>query len=162
MTNLETIEAIKQLKARYFRLIDTKQWADWRKLFTDDARFEGTSRPYEGPDDFCASTSAWLNPGVTVHHGHMPEIELLDDTNARGIWAMFDHVQFAEPIAFGAYAGMNGFIGHGHYHERYRNDGSGWKISFLRLTRLHVEPIPPGTPLAELPQGLLSSRSGNS
>ncbi len=30
------IEQIKQLKARYFRLMDTKDWAAWRELFTDD------------------------------------------------------------------------------------------------------------------------------
>ena len=30
------IEEIKQLKARYFRLMDTKQWDEWADLFTDD------------------------------------------------------------------------------------------------------------------------------
>ena len=30
------IEQIKQLKARYFRLMDTKDWDAWRELFTDD------------------------------------------------------------------------------------------------------------------------------
>ncbi len=30
------IEQIKQLKARYFRLMDTKDWVGWRDLFTDD------------------------------------------------------------------------------------------------------------------------------
>ena len=29
------IEAIKQLKARYFRLMDTKDWAGFRAVFTD-------------------------------------------------------------------------------------------------------------------------------
>ena len=159
MNDHHSIEAIKQLKARYFRLLDTKEWADWRKLFTDDARFEGTSRPFDGPDDFCASTSAWLDPAVTVHQGHMPEIELLDDMNARGVWAMFDQVQFAGPITSGAYAGMNGFIGYGHYHELYRLDEGGWQISFLRLTRLRVDPIPPSSPFPKLPPGLLSSHS---
>lgn len=35
-TTLLEIEAIKQLKARYCRFLDTKQWDDWRALFTDD------------------------------------------------------------------------------------------------------------------------------
>ena len=30
------IEAIKQLKARYCRLLDTKDWQGWRDLFSDD------------------------------------------------------------------------------------------------------------------------------
>jgi len=33
---LAEIEAIKQLKARYFRLLDTKQWDAWREVFSDD------------------------------------------------------------------------------------------------------------------------------
>jgi SnoaL-like domain len=36
---LAEIEAIKQLKARYFRLLDTKRWDEWREIFSKD--FEG-------------------------------------------------------------------------------------------------------------------------
>ena len=32
----EEIEHIKKLKARYFHLIDTKQWDAWGELFTED------------------------------------------------------------------------------------------------------------------------------
>ncbi|POY23261.1 hypothetical protein C3469_22450, partial [Mycobacterium kansasii] len=35
-TTLWEMEAIKQLKARYCRYLDTKRWDDWRRLFTDD------------------------------------------------------------------------------------------------------------------------------
>ena len=35
----EDIEAIRQLKARYFRFVDTKQWDRWGDLFTEDAVF---------------------------------------------------------------------------------------------------------------------------
>ena len=42
---LADIEAIKQLKARYFRLLDTKQWDDLKALFARDAQFNiGESR----------------------------------------------------------------------------------------------------------------------
>ena len=37
-TTLCEIEAIKQLKARYCRYLDTKQWDDWRQLFTEIGR----------------------------------------------------------------------------------------------------------------------------
>ena len=30
------VEAIKQLKARYFRLMDTKQWLPFSQVFADD------------------------------------------------------------------------------------------------------------------------------
>jgi hypothetical protein len=29
-------EAIRELKARYFRLMDTKDWSGWKALFTPD------------------------------------------------------------------------------------------------------------------------------
>ena len=43
---LTEIEAIKQLKSRYFRLMDTQQFDDWHTCFTDDvtATYEGAPR----------------------------------------------------------------------------------------------------------------------
>ncbi len=35
-TDVDDVEAIKQLKARYFRTMDTKDWAGMRRVFTDD------------------------------------------------------------------------------------------------------------------------------
>lgn len=35
--NAADIEAIKRLKARYFRLMDTKQWGDFATMFAEDA-----------------------------------------------------------------------------------------------------------------------------
>jgi SnoaL-like domain len=131
----EDIEAIKQLKARYFRLMDTKQWDRWREAFTDDCRYDGTSRPYSGPDEFCAGTSQRLADATTVHQGHMPEIVLTGPDTAEGIWAMFDRVEFPEARDTG-HGVSRGFTGFGHYEEKYRRDDGVWRISFLRLTRL--------------------------
>lgn len=36
VTALHEIESIKQLKARYCRYLDSKDWAAWRGIFTDD------------------------------------------------------------------------------------------------------------------------------
>jgi hypothetical protein len=154
---LEDIEEIKQLKARYFRTLDTKDWPAWRAVFTDDARFDGTRRAFSGPDEFCGATSAWLKDAVTVHHGHMPEIAFTGPITARGFWAMFDLVQFREPRASDGPYGGAGFIGYGHYEEEYRKTEAGWRISLLRLTRLRVDPLDPDTQLAPLPEGLLRS-----
>ena len=40
------LEAIRQLKARYFRLMDTQQWRNFSDCFTADvfARYEGAPR----------------------------------------------------------------------------------------------------------------------
>jgi hypothetical protein len=152
----EDIESIKQLKARYFRLLDTKQWDTWRRQFTDDCRYDGTSRPYPGPDEFVAGTRERLQEATTIHQGHMPEIVLTGPDTARGIWAMFDWVEFEETRDTGR--GVNrGFTGYGHYEEEYRREGDTWKISFLRLTRLKLNPIL-GDPEPAMQTQYLSSR----
>jgi hypothetical protein len=145
--DLVEIAAIKELKARYFRLVDTKQWEAWRLLFTDDARFEGMTCP--GPADaFVEVVSRNLADATTVHHGHMPEIRLTGSRTARGIWAMSDYVVWGSgPVPGGgegpwaALDGQWGIVGYGHYEEEYRKEGDDWRISFLRLTRLRVDPL---------------------
>jgi hypothetical protein len=35
--------------------------------------------------------------------------------------------------------GVASITGYGQYHERYRREGSDWKIAALTLTRFHVD-----------------------
>jgi hypothetical protein len=131
-SDLVEIEAIKQLKARYFRFLDTKQWDAWRELFTEDFQAEiHGPHPiihFENREEMVESNRKILAEVPTVHHGHMPEIELTGLDTARGIWAMMDVVKLGA-----------GFVGYGHYHEEYRKVGGDWRIARLRLTRLHIE-----------------------
>ena len=133
---LTAIEDIKQLKARYFRLMDTKQWEDWADVFTDDlnARIEDVTDDFIGRDRFVSSVSSMLADALTVHHGHMPEIEVTGPDTARGIWAMFDYVKFTNPER------PVELKGYGHYHEEYRKGSDArWRISSLKLQRLRVD-----------------------
>jgi hypothetical protein len=70
---------------------------------------------------------------VTVHHGHMPEITLLSESTASGIWAMEDKLWWPEgsPLVH--------LHGYGHYHETYEKTDGQWRIMTLKLTRLHRE-----------------------
>ena len=132
LARLEALEDIKALKARYFRLLDLHRWEELRALFTDDARFdigESRSQPADA-DAFVAAVRSHLDQAMTVHHGHTPEIEVLDATHARGVWAMQDLV---EPPAGTGYPVLSGF---GHYDEEYRKVDGQWRIARLRLTRL--------------------------
>lgn len=157
--NPRDINAIEQLKARYFRYMDTKRWTDLRSLFTDDARFEGTNKPFSGADEFVSRTAARLQPAVTIHQGHMPEIVLTSATTARGIWAMFDWVEFDTPIPEGRGKGYRGFTGYGHYEEEYRKGVDGqWRISFLSHSRIRMNPVV-GAPQVMLDGWLATSKT---
>jgi hypothetical protein len=95
MTDIErflAIEEIKQLKARYFRCVDTKDWDGFAALFAADARVDYTP-PGGNPKDWSISGAAnivafvrkALEGAVTVHHGHMPEVELISSARARDL-----------------------------------------------------------------------------
>lgn len=127
------IEAIKQLKARYCRYLDTKRWDDWRRLFTDD--FVSDTAPsggkvIHGADEFVAFVRGTLAKQPTVHQVHAPEIELMTETTATGVWALEDVVRLGP--------GIN-LIGRGHYHETYEKADGRWLIKTSTLTRLRED-----------------------
>ena len=134
----QDIEAIKRLKARYFRFMDTKQWQDWGGVFTEDADLDTTQEAPDakasGRDAIVAMVSGAVGDAVTVHHGHMPEIEITGPRTARGVWAMEDVLEFpGDPSPLVIH-------GRGHYHETYeKGDDGAWRIRTLRLTRLWLQ-----------------------
>lgn len=135
--DLADIEAIKQLKARYFRLMDTKQWNEWADVFTSECTLrwgDGPDQRVEGREQTVAELSRRLEDAITVHHGHMPEIEITGAMSATGIWAMYDYVD--RPL--------RAFQGWGHYHEEYEKGEDGrWRIRKLVLTRIREDDVPP-------------------
>ncbi|MEC7505880.1 MAG: nuclear transport factor 2 family protein, partial [Actinomycetota bacterium] len=42
------IEAIRQLKARYFRTLDQKDWSGYRQVFADDVEIDVTDDAADG------------------------------------------------------------------------------------------------------------------
>ena len=138
LQDLLDIEAIKQLKARYFRLMDTKRWDDWALVFATNCVMEVPEADMvnNGRDEIVAAVSTVLTGVRTAHHGHMPEIEITGDGTARGVWAMFDYVEFPEQD--GARVGLHGY---GHYHEEYVREDGAWRIARTRLERLRIDPL---------------------
>ncbi len=71
---LTNIESIKQLKARYFRFVDTHCWEDFLDLFTTDAIFDlGDGIRFEDAAGFVAFVRKSLDAIRSVHQGFMPE-----------------------------------------------------------------------------------------
>ena len=120
-TALLEIEAIKQLKARYCRYLDTKDWTAWRGIFADDFvsdTSEAGGKVIEGADAFVEFTRKSLRSQATVHHVHAPEIELTSPTTGNGVWALEDVIRFGP--------GVN-LRGYGHYRRptrRSTDDGT--------------------------------------
>jgi uncharacterized protein (TIGR02246 family) len=132
---MDDIEAIKQLKARYFRTMDTKDWAGMRAVFADDVVMDTSAAGgsvITGADEFMAFLVKTLDGVVTVHHGHMPEIELTSPATAAGIWSMEDHLRFPGPDG-------REIHGYGHYHETYVLRDGTWLIQSSTLTRLRLD-----------------------
>ncbi|OBK48942.1 nuclear transport factor 2 family protein [Mycobacterium sp. 1081908.1] len=138
-TALLAIEAIKQLKARYCRYLDTKDWAAWRALFADDFvsdTSEAGGKLIVGADEFVAFTRKGVGrpAQATAHQVHAPEIELTSATTARGVWALQDVVRFGPGVTL---------VGYGHYHETYESSDGRWVIKSSKLTRLREDIVTP-------------------
>ena len=130
---MDDVEAIKQLKARYFRTMDTKDWPGMRQVFTDDVVMDTTASGggiITGADEFLEFLQQTLAYTVTAHHGHMPEIQLTSHTTASGIWALQDVIIWPDGRRL---------QGYGHYHETYALVGDEWRIKSSTLTRLHMD-----------------------
>jgi hypothetical protein len=143
MTDAErmmAIEEIKGVKARYFRCMDTKDWAGFEAVFASDVTVDYTP-PGGNPADWSASGASnvvafvrkMVEPAITVHHGHMPEVELTSASTARGIFAMEDLIWWPEGSR------RKTLHGWGHYHETFEKSDGTWRIKALKLTRLRVE-----------------------
>ncbi|MET0544748.1 MAG: nuclear transport factor 2 family protein [Caulobacterales bacterium] len=148
---LWAIEEIKKVKAKYYRLMDSKKFEEMDAIFTKEAILDvrqstditaDLSTPMsESTPNYMIGRDAILHVMRTVggvmlsmHHGHMPEIELESDTRATGIWAMEDLVEWP---GGGGYAGM--LHGFGWYYDTYLFEEGRWRIHHSQLRRIRVD-----------------------
>jgi hypothetical protein len=133
--DLEEIEAIRQLKYRYFRLLDTKRFTELGALLTDDATtsYQSGELSYEGRDAIVAFLEESLGNSdiVTMHNGHHPEIELTSPTTATGVWYLEDRV-VVRAMDFE-------IVGTLLYDDRYVKVGDRWLIEHTGYERIFEE-----------------------
>lgn len=132
--------ALSEAKARYCRFCDTKDWAAWGELFTDDIEYDvsgGASQDIpviRGRDAVVSQVSALLEGVKISHQPSSPEMDIQGD-EARVIWAMHECVVHGpgKPVT----------LAYGHYHERWVRQDGRWKLAALRLDRYIVLNQPP-------------------
>ncbi len=134
---LTQIEEIKQLKARYFMLMDQKRWDEWADVFCEDVTIDTTeegSPLIHGRQAFRDYLPPILENVKTCHHGHTPIIQLTSATTAEGIWAMEDMLWWPKGSPIEHLWGL------GWYEDKYRKEADGlWRIELLKLKRIRVE-----------------------
>jgi hypothetical protein len=129
------LEAIRQLKYKYLRCLDTKKWDELGETFTDDATaaYDSGRYSYDGRASILEFLRGALGSPkvVSMHHGHHPEIEIVDSSNARGRWYLEDMVIFTEAnlIVRGA----------AFYEDHYVKVGGRWLIRHTGYVRTFEE-----------------------
>lgn len=150
---LLAIEEIKQLKGRYFRGVDFKDRNLILNVFAEDCvvDFRDATRDLRtGLDaspvplenlihgnkaiaDLIALAGERMD---SVHHASIPEIEILSETTAKGLWPMVDRLIFKMD------GPVSELVGYGHYHETYEKVKGAWKVKTMKLTRTRVDNTP--------------------
>lgn len=126
------IEAIKRVKYRYWRCIDTKASDELEDCFTADAVADyGPNLKLPSRDAIVGFLKETMARFTGVHHGHDPEIEMIDDTTARGTWALWNYM-------FDKEAGRGIRIG-GHYYDEYVKEEGEWKIKSTKEVNVFRE-----------------------
>ncbi|MDS1114200.1 nuclear transport factor 2 family protein [Gordonia westfalica] len=134
------VREIENLKYRYLRALDTKDWTTFASTLTEDATGNyGESLSFGNRDELVGYMEANVGPAViTEHRVTHPEIEISGDT-ARGRWYLQDRVIVAE------FSFM--LIGAAFYDDTYRRTEDGWRISSTGYDRTYEASLG----LADLP-----------
>ena len=135
MIDLEAIELIKQLKARYFRFLDTGNFEGLQTVFTAAAKAYFKGGDYEFELNGWEELNQFYRGSFTsekfgMHHGHHPEITVDGDT-ASGIWYLQDiFINLEEKITL---------MGSALYNDNYVKENGEWKIAYTGYERLYEE-----------------------
>lgn len=133
LQQLADIEAIKVLKHRYFRAMDTADAALLETLFAEDLTVDYRGSGYRvqisGKAEMLRFLANSFHSGaVAMHHGNMPEIAITGEDTAEGIWYLFD-------IFIDSERGSQ-TIGSAIYKDRYRREADRWIIAHSEYDRI--------------------------
>lgn len=126
--DLVIIHAIEQLKYRYVRTLDDKDWDGFAAVLTEDATAHyGDRLSFTDRDGIVGFMRENLGPSmITLHQVHQPEI-VVDGDEAHGLWSLQDKVIMLD----------HGLVleGASVYTDRYRRVDGVWLISHTEYRR---------------------------
>jgi hypothetical protein len=136
----EDVEAIKRLRYKYFRCLDSKLWDELPQCFAEHATASYVYTSRVGGKYDCRGLDAIMEflkkvlgreTRISLHQGHHPEIELTGDTTAKGIWQLQDLL-----IDLRSNTSLRGAS---FYYDEYVKVRGQWKIKSIDSTRIFEE-----------------------
>ncbi|HLG89102.1 MAG TPA: nuclear transport factor 2 family protein [Alphaproteobacteria bacterium] len=128
LQKLEDIEAIRKLKARYLNACDQHVPAEVRACFADGKVpiIVGHLGSYDTADGFVAmyKQAACHDYVLEAHHGANGEIDIVDDTHAKGLWGLSWRCVNSKDKTL-TFVSLQ-------YHDEYVKVDGKWKISATR------------------------------
>jgi hypothetical protein len=130
---LKDTEAVKRVKYRYFRCIDTANLTELAELIHEDVEVDligGTYRfQTRGRDNYVRMIgNAFHADFIGIHNGHHPEIDILSETEAKGLWYLSDvAMDLTTKVAT---------VGSALYRDRYVKVDGAWKIRETQYERV--------------------------
>lgn len=89
---MDDAEQVRQLKHRYLRTLDLKQWDEFEGLFVPEATGSYAELQLADREELVGYMRQNLSPDlITFHQAHHPEIEV-DGDRATGRWYLHDKV----------------------------------------------------------------------
>jgi 3-phenylpropionate/cinnamic acid dioxygenase small subunit len=151
LTELVDKQAIIELATRYAIAVDARDWDTFRSCFVPEVVGEYTTRVV-GYDEFEANAQRLIPVTRTQHTVSNFAVQLDGDRATHQCYVhAFHYTQDA--------VGEKTFVIRGRYTDELVRTPEGWKITFRRLEKWHLEGnpsvIPPpvsGQPLVEAPQ----------
>lgn len=113
--------AIDELRSRYARTIDNRDWEGYASLFAEDAvvEYHGRGR-FEGPAEVKQFVEENVAYDQSVHMAHMPTVTI-DGDEATGSWYLY--VFYVIDDTYGWVVGE--------YEDEYRRVDGEWKFTYI-------------------------------
>ena len=121
------VRAVCELKYRYLRTLDTKDWDGFEGCFLPEATGDYNGLVFDDRAALVGYMRENLGGGlITLHQAHHPEIEVDGDT-ATGRWYLYDRV-IVEAFSFM-------LEGAAIYSDRYVRTPDGWRVAHTGYRR---------------------------